>query len=120
MYKLYCDASLQTRKTIIAVVVLKDGVQVFKVRKLLTDCSDSLAAEAFAVKLAMCMAKEIILEFGGSAFVYSDCQSVVDHINGLARKPRTVLFSLPKLTSKRLQVRWIPRGLNNHADALAY
>ncbi len=120
MYELYCDASLQPRKTIIAVVVLKDGVQVFKVRKLLTDCSDSLAAEAFAVKLAMFMARDIILDFGGSAFVYSDCQSVVDYINGSSSKPRTVLFTLPKATSKRLQVRWIPRELNTHADELAY
>lgn len=120
MYAIYCDASVQTKKASIALVILKDGIKILKVKKLLSDCTDSLAAEAFAVKLAMFMARDIILDFGGSAFVYSDCQSVVDYINGSSRKPRTVLFTLPKATSKRLQVRWIPRELNTHADELAY
>ncbi len=119
MYKIYCDASLQSRRTLIAVIIFKDDKQILKIRRAV-NASDSLAAEAFAIKIAILIARDIILDFGGHVTIYSDCQSIVEHLQGLNRKPHTVTFTMPKIPSNRIKLNWIPRDLNNHADALAY
>jgi hypothetical protein len=120
MYKIYCDASLQSRRTVIAIVLVKNDVQILKIRRLLKNCNDSLAAEAFAIKLSIVMAKEILLDFGGTVNIYSDCQSIIEHLQGFNRKPRTVTFPLPTIKTPRIKLNWIPRELNLQADALAY
>jgi hypothetical protein len=37
MYAIYCDASVQTKKASIALVILKDGIKILKVKKLLSN-----------------------------------------------------------------------------------